>query len=148
MKDTAAELTGLCITPGISKSISKPPHLYSEYGNMADLHFSVILCPPPLAHMPRVLRESSCQCRVCEFSPWPQRVPHAPQRPRPCANYWAHVSANEAHAPESPFSTTREATAMRSPSTIAKNSSCSPQPEKAHKKQWRPRASKRNKINK
>ena len=85
MKDTAAELTGLCVTPGISKSISKPPHLYSEYGNMADLHFPVILCPLPLAHMPRLLRESSCQCGVCEFSPWPQRVPHAPQRPSPCA---------------------------------------------------------------
>ena len=53
-------------------------------------------------------------------------------------NYWAHVP----QLLKSPCSTTREATAMRSPRTAMKSSPRSPQLEKACAQQWRPSAAK------
>ena len=53
-------------------------------------------------------------------------------------NYWAHM-------PKSPCSTTREATAMRSPRTTMKSSPRSPQLEKARAQQQRPHTDK-NKL--
>ena len=59
-------------------------------------------------------------------------------------NYWAHVPNYWNPCAESPCSTTREATAMRSPRTAMKSSPRSPQLEKARAQQRRPNAA-RNK---
>ena len=70
-----------------------------------------------------------------------------------CHNYWACALEPASHnywgpCVRSPCSTTREATAMRSPHTATKSSPRSPQLEEARTQQRRPNAAKINKINK
>ena len=57
-------------------------------------------------------------------------------------NYWAHVPQllKPARCAYSPCSATSEAAAKRSPHTTRKSSPCSPQLEKAHAQQRRPKA--------
>ena len=57
-------------------------------------------------------------------------------------NYWAHVPQRLKPTRQSPFSATREATAMRSPHTATKSSPRSPQLEKARGQQRRSNAAK------
>ena len=93
--------------------------------------------------------ESACQCRGHGFEPWSEKIPRAAEQLSPCAtnteptcrNYWSPCIW-------SPCSTTREATAVRSPRTTTKSGPREPQLEKARStQQQRPNAAK-NKINK
>ena len=68
------------------------------------------------------------------FEPWSRRIPHVAEQLSPRA------TTPETHAHRSQCSTTREATAMRSPRTATKSSPCSPQLEKARMQQQRPNA--------
>jgi len=54
-------------------------------------------------------KESTRQFRKQSFDPWSGKIPHASEHLSPC------TSATEACMPQSPRSTTREATAMRRP---------------------------------
>ena len=84
--------------------------------------------------------ESACRCRGHGFEPWSGRIPHAAEQLGPCA------TATEP-APWSLCSTSREATATRSPCTATKSGPRSPQLEKDCTEQQRPNTAK-NKINK
>ena len=70
-----------------------------------------------------------------------------PGRPHMLWSYWARAPQLLSLNAYSPCSTTREATAMRSPRTATKSSPHLPQLEKAREQQRRPNAAK-NKINK
>ena len=67
---------------------------------------------------------------------------HTPQLLSPC------TTNTEVCAPRALCSTTREAIAMRNSHTTMKSSPCSPQLEKAHVQQWRPKAAKKKKERK
>ena len=72
-----------------------------------------------------------CQCRGHGFDPWPEKIPHAAEKLSPwttCCNYRSLCAW-------SPCSSTREATATRSPSTAVKSSPSLPQLEKARVQQ-------------
>jgi len=90
------------------------------------------------------------------FDPWSGKIPHALKQLSPCAStIEAVLSSPRAATTESVLqllkpvcpgalcSATRDATAMRSHCTTVKSGPCSPQPEKAHTHQPRPRATKR-----
>ena len=70
-----------------------------------------------------------------------QLSPHATTTEPACCNYWSPCA-------QSPCSTTREATAMRSLCTATKSSPCSPQLEKAHAQQRTPNTAKKEKKKK
>ena len=66
-----------------------------------------------------------------------------------CRNYWARVlQLPKPKHLEPLLRNKREATAMRSPRTATKSSPCSPQVEKAHAQQRRPKADKEKKKEK
>ena len=94
----------------------------------AQCHFCVILSTMHNSGLPWWLsgKESICQCRSHEFSPWSGKIPHVVEQLSLSTTaieavlQSPGVTTTEALAPSSLCYTAREATAMRSPGTATR----------------------------
>ena len=88
-------------------------------------------------------KEFTCQCRRHELDPWGRKIP-MPMSTKPAhRNHWAsalelETATTEARPLQSLSSTTREATAVRSPHIATQSSPRLAATKRAHTKQQRP----------